>query len=441
MTDLRRSRLLLFAPALLSAHLLACASQQAMPSYVPTAPKAHARLAKQCEEKQDLASCLTLVHRYRHVMVSIEEIGTTQQLKNAYKLYSKLCKQGHDEGCHGKAEMLFGTTLTRVDTAQGLRDMKALCEEKHYGESCLFLSELYKQDHRIKDHERVSRELLERACTYGSGNACMKIGYARLKETRQRDFADSRLLIYSRKACSGDDPNTCALFDLVSYYNTTREKQKHLQNRVLERCLQQGHGAYCPVIVFILQKEEPGYPRTPEEDRALVRAYETGCAAHDPQSCQDVLFMLFNESDRLTISRERSRAMVSMACIAGVKEACILPFEHEGKSHEELSQTIKFDRRITETGCMRGWRAACKAHAFYTYLLFDWDSSEVTKDEVIQAWQAILDMYSPEDRRGIYEEIVKMMSKKNEDLLREILALQCHKGDDALACEHVKKLW
>tara|TARA_B100000686_G_scaffold17222_1_gene16011 strand:- start:137 stop:592 length:456 start_codon:yes stop_codon:yes gene_type:complete len=151
--------------------------------------------------------------------------------------------------------------------------------------------------------------------------------------------------------------------------------------------------------------------------------------------------MLFNESDRLTISRERSRAMVSMACIAGVKEACILPFEHEGKSHEELSQTIKFDRRITETGCMRGWRAACKAHAFYTYLLFDWDSSEVTKDEVIQAWQAILDMYSPEDRRGIYEEIVKMMSKKNEDLLREILALQCHKGDDALACEHVKKLW
>lgn len=442
MTHSRRPTPLLCALALLSAHLLlGCASKQATPSHVPTSPDEHASLTRQCEQKQTLDSCLTLANRYRHIMVSTEAVGLVQQLKSAYKLYSRLCRQGHDAGCHGKAELLFGATGVRMDTAQGLRDMNALCEERRHGESCLFLSELYEHNHRIEEHERVSRELLERACTHGSGKACMKLGLARLNAMKKKDFEDERLLTYSEKACSDDDANTCALLDLVNYHNTTKEKRSALQDRILKRCFRQGYGAYCPVLISILHQEEPEHFDTPAGHRNLAKAYQFGCAAHDPHSCKRVAHMLSQEPYRLTISREHARAMLSMACEAGIKEACVIPFEYKGKSEEELAPLVKINRHLTEIGCSRGSRVSCHWHASYTYVLFDVGNSEVTKEQVIQAWEVLLDMHSPQERGELYEALVQQMRTRHEALIRELLAPRCHKGDDAPACEHVKAFW
>ena len=119
-----------------------------------------------CERNQ-YVSCSHLAIIYE------EDKLVKQDMKKAFKLYSKACGGGDAFACHNVA-----VTYSKSDN-KALRDIAIKFYDKAcnggYSESCIYLGRLYRDSREVKPNYKLAKEKFDLACEANNYLGCKEL--------------------------------------------------------------------------------------------------------------------------------------------------------------------------------------------------------------------------------------------------------------------------
>ncbi len=165
------------------------------------------------------AKCFAAATAMQHANIDREFEYSARDLRDrGLAIYDKKCTAGDAESCFGQGRELVRDP--QGDVAHALGQIEKACSLGSGG-ACMFLADHHTIGDLLPEDAERALALYDRACAHGNGLACERLAQ-RIEESGKNGQQD-RLMALHRKACEGDDRGGCRISGVAKLAAGDRE--------------------------------------------------------------------------------------------------------------------------------------------------------------------------------------------------------------------------
>ncbi|MCB9640009.1 MAG: sel1 repeat family protein [Myxococcales bacterium] len=324
--------------------------------------------------------------------------GAQARAKGSFKDYQKACRKGNSGGClHLGFLFETGKTVGKKDLQEALRFYTRACELKkargctdagvlwasgrlgkvsmykavsfyekgcarHDHKGCFLLATYLEKDKPKKQHKKA-HATYEKACLYGSGEACLLLGKRHDSGILAKKEAKSAVQWFRRACLWMRDHEACARWSVYLDRGKGVARDSALAQKNWQWSCNKKHALSCTLLGISYRDGRAGKPSASK----AAKMFRLGCRFRNQQGCV-LLARLFESGFGGKRNRQRfarnAHDIYLKACQRGAHQACFNAAVNYEKGRSTRRNHVKA-LQMYEKACHHGSGIGCYALAFH----------------------------------------------------------------------------